>query len=156
MEAPLHLSNLAPVCEKCDRPARVGSRLLEDKKKVRVCKSCGEILEKQPRSLGEVETMARLKERYVAEVLPQLMKMFWYGNVMQVPKIEKIVVNIGAGEAKDNPKLNANWWKDRRITGQQPVVTRAKKSIANFHLREGMPVGCKVTLRGERMYEFLY
>ncbi|GAB4261744.1 MAG: 50S ribosomal protein L5 [Deferrisoma sp.] len=88
--------------------------------------------------------------------MPHLMKKFGYRNVMQVPKIEKVVVNIGAGEAKDNPKLLDQLVEDlAAITGQRPVVTRAKRSIANFHLREGMPVGCRVTLRGDRMYEFL-
>jgi large subunit ribosomal protein L5 len=100
--------------------------------------------------------MARLRERYSKEFAPELMKTFGYSNVMQVPKIEKIVVNIGAGEAKDNPKLMDQLVEELAlITGQRPVVTKARKSIANFHLREGMPVGCKVTLRGERMYEFL-
>lgn len=100
--------------------------------------------------------MARLRERYTEEIGPQLMKTFGYRNVMQVPKIEKIVVNVGAGEAKDNAKLMDQLVEELGlITGQRPVVTKAKKSIANFHLREGMPVGCKVTLRGERMYEFL-
>jgi len=100
--------------------------------------------------------MPRLRERYVAEIVPQLMKTFGYRNVMQVPRIEKIVLNIGAGEAKDNPKLMDQLAEDLgRIAGQRPVVTKARTSIANFHLREGMPVGCKVTLRGGRMYEFL-
>lgn len=100
--------------------------------------------------------MARLKERYRGEVVPQMTKAFGYRNIMQVPKIEKVVVNVGAGEAKDNAKLMDQLVSDlAEITGQKPVVTRAKKSIANFHLREGMPVGCRVTLRGERMYEFL-
>ncbi|MBI5016947.1 MAG: 50S ribosomal protein L5 [Deltaproteobacteria bacterium] len=100
--------------------------------------------------------MARLREQYVRDAVPQLMKTFGYKNVMQVPKVEKVVVNVGAGDAKDNAKLMDQIVADlARITGQKPVVTKAKKSIANFHLREGMPVGCKVTLRGERMYEFL-
>jgi len=100
--------------------------------------------------------MARLKQRYRQEVIPHLMKKFGYANVMQVPRIEKVVVNIGAGEAKDNPKLLDRLVDDLAlITGQRPVVTRARRSIANFHLRQGMPVGCRVTLRGDRMYEFL-
>ena len=100
--------------------------------------------------------MARLRERYGREIVPQMMKSFGYGNVMQVPKVEKVVLNVGAGDAKDNAKLMDQIAADLgRIAGQKPVITRAKKSIANFHLREGMPVGCKVTLRGERMYEFL-
>ncbi len=99
--------------------------------------------------------MARLKELYRREIVPQMMKKFGYRNVMQVPRIEKIVVNIGAGEAKDNPKLLDQLVEDlAMITGQRPVVTRARKSISNFHLRKGMPVGCRVTLRGDRMYEF--
>jgi large subunit ribosomal protein L5 len=103
-----------------------------------------------------VEKMARLKERYRGEVVPQMTKTFGYRNIMQVPKIEKVVVNVGAGDAKDNAKLMDQLVSDlAEITGQHPVVTRAKKSIANFHLREGMPVGCRVTLRGDRMYEFL-
>ncbi|MEW6487705.1 MAG: 50S ribosomal protein L5 [Thermodesulfobacteriota bacterium] len=100
--------------------------------------------------------MARLRDRYQKEIVPAMTKAFSYGNVMQVPRLEKIVVNVGAGEAKDNAKLMDQLVEDlARITGQRPVVTRAKKSIANFHLREGQPVGCKVTLRGARMYEFL-
>ncbi len=99
--------------------------------------------------------MARLKELYRREIVPQMMKKFGYRNVMQVPRIEKIVVNIGAGEAKDNPKLLDQLVEDLAlITGQRPVITRARKSISNFHLRQGMPVGCRVTLRGDRMYEF--
>jgi len=100
--------------------------------------------------------MARLRERYKNEIVPEMTKAFSYGNVMQVPRVEKVVVNVGAGDAKDNAKLMDQVVEDlARITGQRPVVTKAKKSIANFHLREGQPVGCKVTLRGERMYEFL-
>jgi len=100
--------------------------------------------------------MARLKERYVRELTPAMVKTFGYDNVMQVPRIEKIVVNVGAGDAKDNAKLMDQIAGDLAlIAGQKPVITKAKKSIANFHLREGMPVGCKVTLRGNRMYEFL-
>lgn len=100
--------------------------------------------------------MARLRERYRKEIVPSLTEKFGYANPMMVPKIEKIVVNIGVGEAKDNAKLMDSLVADLgRITGQQPVVNRARKSIANFQLREGMPVGCKVTLRGVRMYEFL-
>jgi large subunit ribosomal protein L5 len=100
--------------------------------------------------------MARLRERYTKEIVPHLTETFGYTNPMRVPKIEKVVVNMGVGEAKDNAKLMEALVEDLgRITGQRPVVNRAKKSIANFQLREGMPVGCKVTLRGEQMYEFL-
>ncbi len=99
--------------------------------------------------------MARLKEKYREEVVPELMKEFGYSNVMQAPKLEKIVVNVGVGEAISNAKALESVVSDiSAITGQRPVVTRAKKSIAAFKLREGMPVGATVTLRGTRMYEF--
>ena len=98
---------------------------------------------------------SRLKDRYNDEIIPGLMEKFAYKNVMQTPKLEKIVINIGVGEAKDNPKiLEASVRELAEITGQQPVITRAKKSISNFKLREGMKIGCKVTLRGQKMYDF--
>lgn len=98
----------------------------------------------------------RLKEKYYKEVVPALMQKFGYKNIMQVPKLGKIVINIGLGEGKDNPKTVEAAANDlMAITGQKPVVRRAKKSIANFKLRKGMPIGCMVTLRGDRMYEFL-
>ena len=100
--------------------------------------------------------MARLKDYYAKEVAPALMKKFSYKSVMQIPKLDKIVVNVGAGEAKDNAKAIDAIVNDLGlITGQKALVCRAKKSVANFKLREGMPIGAKVTLRGERMYEFL-
>ena len=100
--------------------------------------------------------MARLKEAYVNEVAPALMKKFEYKRVMQIPKLDKIVINFGCGEAKDNPKaIDAIVSDVMQITGQKPVLCKAKKSVANFKLREGMTIGVKVTLRGERMYEFL-
>ena len=100
--------------------------------------------------------MARLKELYVKEAAPALMKKFSYKSVMQIPKLEKIVINVGAGEAKENSKaIDAISGDLAKITGQKPVVCRAKKSVANFKLREGMPNGVKVTLRGDKMYEFL-
>jgi len=100
--------------------------------------------------------MARLKEKYKKEIVPALMKDLEYDNVMQVPKLEKIVVNIGLGEAVQNAKaIDAAVGDLTQIAGQKPVVTRAKKSIAAFKLREGMPIGAMVTLRGEMMYEFL-
>ncbi len=100
--------------------------------------------------------MARLKEMYKAEVAPALMKKFSYKSVMQIPKIDKIVINVGCGEARENPKaIDAVVHDIGLITGQKPVVCNAKKSVANFKLREGMPNGVKVTLRGEKMYEFL-
>jgi large subunit ribosomal protein L5 len=100
--------------------------------------------------------MARLKEKYTKEVVPALMKEFSYKNVMQVPKISHVVLNVGMGEAIQNIKLlDAAVREIAVITGQKPIITRAKKSIAGFKLRQGMPIGCKVTLRGDRMYEFL-
>ena len=100
--------------------------------------------------------MARLKDAYVSEVAPALMKKFGYKSVMQIPKLDKIVINVGCGEARDNAKvLDAVVSDISQITGQKPVLCKAKKSVANFKLREGMIVGVKVTLRGERMYEFL-
>jgi large subunit ribosomal protein L5 len=99
---------------------------------------------------------ARLKETYKSEVAPTLMKKFGYKSVMQIPKLDKIVINVGCGEARENSKVVDAIISDlSQITGQRPVVCRAKKSVANFKLREGMPIGVKVTLRGERMYEFL-
>ena len=100
--------------------------------------------------------MSRLKTLYNDEIIDAMMKKFGYKNVMQVPKLDKIVVNMGVGEAKDNAKVLESAVKDlETITGQKAVLTKAKKSIANFKIREGMPIGCKVTLRGEKMYEFL-
>jgi large subunit ribosomal protein L5 len=100
--------------------------------------------------------MAKLLELYKQEITPKLMDKFGYKNVMQVPKIEKIIINIGVGEAIQNPNALDGAVNDlMSITGQKPIVTKAKKSIAGFKLREGMPIGCKVTLRGERMYDFL-
>lgn len=100
--------------------------------------------------------MARLKEKYKKEIVPSLMKKFGYKNVMQVPHLEKIVVNRGVGEATQNAKLMDSMVAELgMITGQKPVITKARRSIAAFKLRAGMQIGCKVTLRGDRMYEFL-
>ncbi|MFV0412560.1 MAG: 50S ribosomal protein L5 [Oscillospiraceae bacterium] len=100
--------------------------------------------------------MPRMKDKYVNEIAPALMKNFGYKSVMQVPKLEKVVVNIGCGEARENPKLMDAVLADlATITGQKAVVCKAKKSVANFKLREGMPIGAKVTLRGSKMYEFV-
>ena len=100
--------------------------------------------------------MARLKEMYKSEVAPALMKKFEYKSVMQIPTLDKIVINVGCGEAKDNSKVIDSIVNDLSIiTGQKPVLCKAKKSVANFKLREGMVIGVKVTLRGDRMYEFL-
>lgn len=100
--------------------------------------------------------MSRLKETYNNEIVNAMMKKFGYKNVMQVPKLNKIVINMGVGEAKDNAKVLESAVKDlETITGQKAVLTRAKKSVANFKIREGLAIGCKVTLRGEKMYEFM-
>ena len=99
--------------------------------------------------------MARLKEKYTAEVTPALMQKFGYKNVMEIPRLEKVVINMGLGDCKDNAKaMEVAIAELTVISGQKPLVTKAKKSIANFKVREGMNVGAKVTLRGERMYEF--
>jgi len=100
--------------------------------------------------------MPRLKDHYREEVIPALMDKFQYSNVMEVPKLEKVVVNMGVGDAKENPKFLESAVKDlATITGQQPVVTQAKRSVAAFKLREGMKIGAKVTLRGDKMYDFV-
>lgn len=100
--------------------------------------------------------MSRLREQYQTEIVDQMTKKFGYKNVMEVPKLVKIVVNMGVGEAKENAKVLDSAVTDMQtITGQKAVITKAKKAVANFKIREGMPIGCKVTLRGERMYEFL-
>ena len=100
--------------------------------------------------------MARLKVKYTEEVAPALFKKFGYKSTMQIPKIDKVVVNVGCGEARENPKILEAVCKDLgQITGQKAIVTIAKKSVANFKLREGMPIGVKVTLRGEKMWEFM-
>ena len=99
--------------------------------------------------------MNRLQEKYAQVVVPALMKEFEYSSIMQAPRVEKIVINMGIGEAKENSKvLDAAMAELEIISGQKPVITRAKNSIANFKLREGMAIGCKVTLRGDKMYEF--
>ncbi|MFD3155628.1 50S ribosomal protein L5 [Haloimpatiens sp. FM7330] len=98
---------------------------------------------------------SRLQDKYVKEVVPALMEKFGYKNIMEIPKLEKIVVNMGIGEAKDNPKVLEAAVSDLKLfSGQQPIVTRAKKSVANFKIRQNMAIGCKVTLRNQKMYEF--
>ena len=100
--------------------------------------------------------MSRYKDMYKDQIVDAMIKKFEYKNVMEVPKLEKIVVNMGVGEAKDNPKILESAVGDMEaITGQKAVITKAKKSVANFKIREGMSIGCKVTLRGEKMYDFL-
>ena len=99
--------------------------------------------------------MSRLRDTYESDIKVAMIKKFGYKNVTQVPKLEKIVLNMGVGDARENAKVLESAVKDMtEISGQKPVITKAKKSVANFKLREGMPIGCKVTLRGERMYEF--
>lgn len=99
---------------------------------------------------------SRLQEKYMKEVAPALMEKFGYKNVMEIPKLDKIVINMGIGDARENPKgLEKAVEEMEIISGQKPVITRARKSVANFKLREGMSIGCKVTLRGEKMYEFV-
>lgn len=99
---------------------------------------------------------SRLKEKYTNDVIPSLVEKFNYENVMEVPKLDKIVINMGMGVAKDNPKALETAIEELKIiTGQNPITTKAKKSVSNFKLREGMPIGAKVTLRGSRMYDFL-
>ena len=100
--------------------------------------------------------MSRLRDQYENEIKDAMVKKFGYKNVMEIPKLDKVVVNMGVGEAKENAKiLEAAMGDMEIITGQKPVATRSKNSIANFKIREGMPIGCKVTLRGEKMYEFV-
>lgn len=100
--------------------------------------------------------MSRMKQKYLEEVRPALVKRFTYKNVMQAPRIEKVVINMGLGEGKENPKILDAAVNDLSIiTGQKPIITRARRSVASFKVREGMPIGCKLTLRGIRMYDFL-
>ncbi len=101
--------------------------------------------------------MSALKEQYQKEVIPALTKKFGYKSVMQVPKLNKVVINIGLGDTRENPKALENAMKElAQITGQKPIVTKAKKSIAAFKIREGVDIGCKVTLRSDKMYDFVY
>ncbi len=100
--------------------------------------------------------MSRLREQYQNEIVDAMVKKFGYKNTMEVPKLSKVVINMGVGEAKENAKILETAMKDMEIiAGQKPVTTKAKNSVANFKIREGMPIGCKVTLRGEKMYEFV-
>ncbi|MBO7738794.1 MAG: 50S ribosomal protein L5 [Oscillospiraceae bacterium] len=100
--------------------------------------------------------MARLKEKYTAEIAPALMQKFGYKSVMQIPKLDKVIVNVGCGDAKENARIIDSVMKDvSAITGQKPIATKARKSVANFKVREGMKIGAKVTIRGDRMYEFV-
>ncbi|KAF1857907.1 hypothetical protein Lal_00010418 [Lupinus albus] len=140
-EASLHISNIA-IADKDGKPTRVGFSVVEGKK-VRVAKRSGEY---EP----------RLKTEYVSRIRGAMQEKFSYANVMMIPKLEKIVINMGVGEATaDSKKPTIAAGDLAAIAGQKPVVTRARNSIAGFKLREGMPIGAKVTLRGARMYEFL-
>ncbi len=106
--------------------------------------------------MATTTTMSRLQERYVNEVIPALQKQFGYSSAMRIPRLHKVVINIGMGEARENQKALENAVRDLgEITGQKAVITKAKRSVASFKLREGMPIGCMVTLRGIRMYTFL-
>ena len=144
-EAALHASNVQLVCPECGKMTRIGHRVDGDAQGPHL-----------PQVRGSGRQMSRLKEQYMKEVVPALTKEFGYTNVMAIPKIEKVVINMGLGEATSNAKI-ADIGADElgQITGQKAVIRRATKSIAQFKLRQGMPVGAMVTLRGERMYEFL-
>lgn len=119
-------------------------------------KAAGETATAETGGLGRSQIPARLRTKYASEVVPALMKEFGYKNIMQVPKVEKVVVNVGLGEALQNAKLiDSSVEQVSALTGQKPVVTRARKAIANFKLRAGQPIGVMVTLRNDRMFEFL-
>ena len=148
-EGPIHVSNVMLIDPKDGKPTRVGIEI-EDGKRLRVA-SAAERDWTRP-----TMATARLKSRYLEEIRPALMERFGYSSVMQAPRIEKVTVNMGCGDAKQDSKvLEAATEQLATITGQQPNVRRARKSIAQFKVREGMPVGVAVTLRGERSYEFL-
>jgi len=139
-EGALAISNVLVICPGCGKPTRVGHKPLPEGSKPKRIRTC----------------TRRLRERYRNDVIPALMKRFGYKNPMAVPKLAKVVVNIGLGEASQNVKLlDVAALELGQITGQKPIITRAKKSIANFKIRKGMPIGCCVTLRGDRMYEFM-
>ena len=152
-ETPIYACKVMVVCPKCGKPTRVAHKIT-DGKKARICKKCG--AERYRREQRTMANMPSMKKKYVEEVAPALMTKFQYESVMQIPKIEKIVVSVGCGDCKDNAKALDAVIKDiTAITGQHAVATVAKKSVANFKLREGMHVGVKVTLRQDRMWEFL-
>ena len=150
-EAPIHVSNVMIVSGDDDKRTRIGVKTLADGRKVRIARRSGE----HPGQVGS-EMPARIKENYVKEVVPRLMKERSYPNVMAVPRLMKVVVNMGVGEATQNIKLlDAAMEELGKITGQKPAVRRSRKSIAAFRLRQGMPIAATVTLRGDRMYEFV-
>lgn len=149
-ERPIHISNVMYYDQKQRLRAASDSALRTARK------SATQRNPARRSSRGGTTLTSRLKERYVSEIVPKMMEDFQYKNVMQVPKLHKIVLNMGVTEAKDNAKALEGAVKDMQtISGQKPIVTKARKSIANFKLREGMNVGCKVTLRGDKMYDFL-
>ena len=151
-EMPMPASNVAIVCPSCGKATRVGYRFEPDGTKVRICRKC------ERRHLMSTATteLPRLKLRYNDEIRAQLKDSLGLDNIMQVPRLEKIVINMGVGAATDQARLLEGAVKDLEIiTGQKPLITKAKKSIAGFKLREGNAIGAKVTLRGDRMWEFL-
>ena len=161
-EAPIHASNVMLVCPRCNKPTRVGYGFETDGKGavITVAKK-QEASQAQPKKKKDQQEAkpfsgpARLRLKYRDEIAPQLKEKFGYKNIMEIPKLEKIVLNMGLGSEKDNPKgLEAAIEELAIIAGQRPIVTKAKKSVANFKVREGMNVGAKVTLRGDRMYYF--
>ena len=168
-EAPVHVSNVMVVCPECDRATRIERRQVSNEETgktipVRICKKCGkEIMVGDGMTATTTEapaaparTAPRLKQRYRDEISAQLREQFGYSNVMQIPGLTKVVVNMGVGEAARDAKLIDGAVRDlTTITGQKPQVTRSRKSIAQFKLRENMAIGCHVTLRGDRMWEFL-
>ena len=151
-EAPLQISNVALYNPMTRKPDRVGIRVLEDGRKVRFFKSNGEVVDVKS---GSFE-MTRLEQHYRDVVTKKLIEQFSYGSAMQVPRITKVTLNMGLGEAVGDKKIIDHALGDMKaIAGQQPVVCLARKSIAGFKIREEWPIGCKVTLRRSRMYEFL-
>lgn len=151
MEAPIDASNAMIVDPKTGKPSRIGHTIDKNGKKVRVAKKSFYY-----RLIGRRVIMNRLKKKYQNEIVPSLREKYNYASVMEVPKLDKIVVNMGVGDATTNSKLLDAAIKDMEIiTGQKPIATKSKKAIAGFKLREDQPIGCKVTLRGENMYNFL-
>ena len=150
-EASIHMSNLMLVCPKTGKATRIGMQILDTGKRVRISKKSKELI----RLNSDVKKLPRMREKYQKEVIPALKQKCGCANIMQVPHIEKIVLNMGVGRAVQDSKLIDEAVACLRdITGQKPVITRAKKAISNFKLREGVAIGCKVTLRGNKMYEF--
>ena len=156
VEAPLHVSNVMIVDPKTKKGTKVGYTTDKKGKKIRVSRKSNE---NQMKNLTKPERrvfMNRLQKKYNEEIVPSLREKYNYKSVMAIPKLEKIVVNMGVGDATSNSKLLDAAVADlKAITGQQPIITKAKKAVANFKVREGQGIGCKVTLRGDNMYNFL-